>query len=156
LWVIFALLDPDPDSEYGSGSTDLIEYGSNTDPDPGSGSTTLYRVVPEVIVMLGDGRQEKSTRLFFLEIMPYRSAVPRKAPEPYLVAAHGVKEVAPAAALAPELPLLRERFKTRPTLTMGGLAQKEGPIELVIARDYWRYGLGCLTAAVSPLTTYIL
>jgi hypothetical protein len=34
LWVIFALLDPDPDSEYGSGSTDPIEYGSNTDPDP--------------------------------------------------------------------------------------------------------------------------
>ncbi len=34
LWVIFALLDPDPDSEYGSGSRDPIEYGSNTDPDP--------------------------------------------------------------------------------------------------------------------------
>jgi hypothetical protein len=34
LWVIFARLDPDPDSEYGSGSTDPIEYGSNTDPDP--------------------------------------------------------------------------------------------------------------------------
>jgi hypothetical protein len=34
LWVIFALLDPDSDSEYGSGSTDLIEFGSNPDPDP--------------------------------------------------------------------------------------------------------------------------
>ena len=33
LWVIFALLDPDQDSEYGSGSTDPIEYGSNSDPD---------------------------------------------------------------------------------------------------------------------------
>jgi hypothetical protein len=35
LWVIFAFLDPDPDpdSEYGSGSTDLIESGSNPDPD---------------------------------------------------------------------------------------------------------------------------
>jgi hypothetical protein len=32
LWVIFALLDPDPDSE--SGSTDLIESGSNPDRDP--------------------------------------------------------------------------------------------------------------------------
>jgi hypothetical protein len=32
LWVIFALLDPDPDS--GSGSTDLIESGSNPDPQP--------------------------------------------------------------------------------------------------------------------------
>jgi hypothetical protein len=37
LWVIFALLDPDPYSNYGSGSgsTLPIEYGS------GSGSTTL-------------------------------------------------------------------------------------------------------------------
>jgi hypothetical protein len=32
LWVIFALLDPDPDSE--SGATDPIESGSNPDPDP--------------------------------------------------------------------------------------------------------------------------
>jgi hypothetical protein len=32
LWVIFALLDPDPDSEYGS--TDPIESGSNPDPQP--------------------------------------------------------------------------------------------------------------------------
>ncbi len=31
LWVIFALLDLDLDSEYGSGSTDLIE--SNPDQD---------------------------------------------------------------------------------------------------------------------------
>ncbi len=30
LWVIFALLDPDPDSEYGSGSTGLIESGSGS------------------------------------------------------------------------------------------------------------------------------
>jgi hypothetical protein len=29
-WVIFALLDPNPDSEYGSGSTDVIESGSGT------------------------------------------------------------------------------------------------------------------------------
>ncbi len=36
LCVIFALLDPDLDSGYGSGSTDLIESGSNTDPDPKS------------------------------------------------------------------------------------------------------------------------
>jgi hypothetical protein len=47
--------------------------------------------------------------------------------------------VAPAAAAAPELPLLRERFGVRPNLTMGDLAQKAGPIELVIARDYMRY-----------------
>jgi hypothetical protein len=32
LWFIFALLDPD--SEYRSGSTDPIESGSNSDPDP--------------------------------------------------------------------------------------------------------------------------
>jgi hypothetical protein len=98
-----------------------------------------YRVVPEVNVMLGDGRREKSTRLFFLEIMPYRSTAPRKAPEPYLVAAYGVGEAAPAAETAPELPLLRGRFEVRPTLTMGDLAQKAGPIDLVIARDYRRY-----------------
>jgi hypothetical protein len=30
LWVIFALIDPDRDSEYGSGATDLIESGSET------------------------------------------------------------------------------------------------------------------------------
>jgi hypothetical protein len=35
LWVIFALLNPDPDSEIGSGygSTDLLESGSNQYPD---------------------------------------------------------------------------------------------------------------------------
>jgi hypothetical protein len=32
LWVIFTLLDLDPDSEFGS--TDLIESGSNPNPDP--------------------------------------------------------------------------------------------------------------------------
>jgi hypothetical protein len=34
LWVIFALLDPDPDCESGSGyaSKDPIESGSNPDP----------------------------------------------------------------------------------------------------------------------------
>ncbi len=34
MWVIFALLDSDPDSKTGSGSTDPIESGSNPDPDP--------------------------------------------------------------------------------------------------------------------------
>ena len=33
LWVIFALLDLDLDSKNGSGSTDLIESGSNPDQD---------------------------------------------------------------------------------------------------------------------------
>jgi hypothetical protein len=99
-----------------------------------------YRVVPEVNVMLGDGRREKSSRLFFLEIKPHRSTAPlRKVPEPYLVAAYGVGEAAPAAVAAPELPLLRERFGVRPTLIMGDLAQKAGPIDLVIARDYRQY-----------------
>jgi hypothetical protein len=32
LWVIFALLDPDPYSKSVSGSTDLTEFGSNPDP----------------------------------------------------------------------------------------------------------------------------
>jgi hypothetical protein len=30
----FAVLDPDPDSGSGHGSTDLIETGSNLDPNP--------------------------------------------------------------------------------------------------------------------------
>ncbi len=36
LWVVFALMDPDPDSEYGSGSTDPIESIQF-----GSGSATM-------------------------------------------------------------------------------------------------------------------
>ncbi len=32
-WVIFAVLDPDPDLDSGSGSTDLIEIGPNPDLD---------------------------------------------------------------------------------------------------------------------------
>jgi hypothetical protein len=34
LWVIFDLLDPDPDCESGPGSSDTIEKGSNPDLDP--------------------------------------------------------------------------------------------------------------------------
>jgi hypothetical protein len=36
LWVIFALLETDPEAKSGSGngSTDLIESGPNPDPDP--------------------------------------------------------------------------------------------------------------------------
>jgi hypothetical protein len=48
LWVIFALLDPDLDSESGSGSTGPIEYGSN--PDPGSGSETLTLASSKVVL----------------------------------------------------------------------------------------------------------
>jgi hypothetical protein len=43
MWVIFALLDPDPDSEYGSRSTDPIE----------SGSATLVSCYPSDICILG-------------------------------------------------------------------------------------------------------
>ncbi len=99
-----------------------------------------WRTVPEVTVMLGDGRREKSTKLFFIEIKAYRSVQATKEPEPILIAAYGVKDLAPAAEAAPELPLLRHRFiNSRPALTMGVLSQKEGPIELVIARDYKKH-----------------
>jgi hypothetical protein len=37
-----------------------------------------YRTVPEVTVMFSNGRREKSTKLFFLEIKAYRSAQPRR------------------------------------------------------------------------------
>ncbi len=96
-----------------------------------------WRTVPEVTVMLGDGRREKSTKLFFIEIKAYRSVQATKEPEPILRAAYGVKDLTRAAEAAPELPLLRHRFiNSRPALTMGVLSQKGGPIELVIARDY--------------------
>jgi hypothetical protein len=94
-----------------------------------------WRMVPEVTVMLGDGRRETSTKLFFIEIKAYRSAQATKEPGPILIAAYG-------AAAAPELPLLRHRFPdSRPALSMGVLSQKEGPIELVIARDYRKHFL---------------
>jgi hypothetical protein len=117
-----------------------------------------YRTVPEVTVMLGDGRREKSTKLFFLEVKVYRSARPLKEPEPVLVAAYGVKELAPAATAAQELPLLRERFRrSRPALTMGGLSQKEGPVELVIARNYKRYWPRLIdTSCFAPDKLYLM
>ncbi len=53
---------------------------------------------------------------------------------------YGVKDLAPAAAAAPELPLLRHRFPdSRPALSMGVVSQKEEPIDLVIARDYRKH-----------------
>ncbi len=76
-------------------------------------------------------------KLFFIEVKAYRSAQAKKEPGPILIAAYGVKDLALAAAAAPELPFLRHRFPdSRPALSMGVLSQKEGPIELVIARDY--------------------
>jgi hypothetical protein len=99
-----------------------------------------WRTAPEVTVMLGDGRREKSMKLFFIEIKAYRSVQATKEPEPILIAAYGVRDLAPAAKAAPELPLLRHRFiNSRPALTMGVLSQKEGPIELVIAWDYKKH-----------------
>jgi hypothetical protein len=77
-----------------------------------------YSTVLEVNMMLGDGRREKSSRLFFLEVRPHRGiAHPRRVPAPFLVAAYGVSEAAPATEAASELPLLRERFNVRPSLT---------------------------------------
>jgi hypothetical protein len=78
-----------------------------------------WRTVPEVTVMLGDGRRETSTKLFFIEIKAYRSTQSTREPETILIAAYGVKDLAPAAAAAPELPLLRHRFPgSRPALSM--------------------------------------
>ncbi len=63
-----------------------------------------YRTVPEVEVMLGDGRRENSIRLFFLEVRPHKVVQPLRVPVPFLVAAYGFSEVAPAAEAAQELP----------------------------------------------------
>ncbi len=78
------------------------------------GQELLYRTVPEVEVMLGDGRRDKSSRLFFLEVRPHRVVRPLRIPTLCLMAAYGVSEVAPVAEAAQELPLLRERFSVRP------------------------------------------
>jgi hypothetical protein len=64
LWVIFALLDLDPNSEYeyGSGSIDLIESGSNRDPDPKHCSG-----IKKMIIIL-------VKRLFFPSSLKYEGA----------------------------------------------------------------------------------
>ncbi len=67
MWVIFALLDPDPgpDSEYGSGSgpTGPIEYGSNTDP---AGSETLVQIIFEPFLVF---RQMETELIDKLDIL---------------------------------------------------------------------------------------
>jgi hypothetical protein len=99
-----------------------------------------WRTVPEVTVMLGNGRRETSRKLFFIEVKAYRSTQATKEPEPILIAVYGVRDLAPAAAAAPVLPLLRHRFPdSRPALSMGVLSQKEESIDLVIARDYRKH-----------------
>jgi hypothetical protein len=62
LWVIFALLNPDPDSESGSGSTDPIESG------PGSATlVNKYTVYTYTVckggerVIEGEGPQTDQT-----------------------------------------------------------------------------------------------
>jgi hypothetical protein len=45
----------------------------------------------------------------------------------------------PTVEAAPELPLVRGRFNTRPLLTMGDLSQLAGLTNLVIGRDYIKY-----------------
>jgi hypothetical protein len=59
-----------------------------------------------------------------------------------LLVAYGVSQVAPTTEDAPELPLLRGRFNTRPSLIMGDLAQRAGPTKLFIGRDYMEYWPG--------------
>jgi hypothetical protein len=49
LWLIFALLNLDPDSEIGSVSTDLIESKSNPDPQ----QCTKLRGVPSQVYVTG-------------------------------------------------------------------------------------------------------
>jgi hypothetical protein len=101
-----------------------------------------YMTVPEVEVILDDGRRKLFNKLFFLKVRPYRyrTGHPVRAPEPLLLAAYGVTKAAPAAVAAPELPLLTWRFRTRLNLAMGDLALRARPTELVIRRDnrgYW-------------------
>jgi hypothetical protein len=67
LRVIIALMDTDPDSEYGSesGSTDPIESGSNWDPDPDSQPWKIYTFVRREILSSRKS-QKKNLGNFFL------------------------------------------------------------------------------------------
>jgi hypothetical protein len=69
-----------------------------------------WRTVPEVTVMLGDGRRETSTKLFFIEIKANRTHRSGKEPNPILIAAYGPRSgtfrrggtrAAPSAAQVP-------------------------------------------------------
>jgi hypothetical protein len=55
--------------------------------------------------------------------------------------AHRMEKAVLAATNPPELTLLRRRLETRPSLTMGSLAQKTGPTELVLGKDIQTNGL---------------
>ena len=94
-----------------------------------------YVEVPETYVMLSDRRREQTTKMFILDALPYRARLGSKKPESVLVTAHGVEKAALATTNPPELPLLSWRFETRPGLSMGSLAQKTGPTELVLGKD---------------------
>jgi hypothetical protein len=67
LWVVIALLDTDPDSEYGSesGSTDPIESGSNWDPDPDSQPWKIYILVRREIISSRYSQRGKFRKIFF-------------------------------------------------------------------------------------------
>ncbi len=67
----------------------------------------------EVHVMLGNRRREWTSKLFLLDVLPYRARLGPSEPEPVLVTTYGVEKAAPVAAATPELPLLRWRFDTR-------------------------------------------
>ncbi len=100
-----------------------------------------YVEVPGTYVMLGDGRREQTTKMFILDVLPYRARLGSKKPESVLVRLHTEWRKAALAATTPaQLPLLRWRFETRPGLSMRSLAQKTGPTELVLGKDnsnYW-------------------
>jgi hypothetical protein len=65
LWVIFAHLDPDPDSEYGSGSTDLIESGFITDQVPKPCLISMWIKI-QLFTHCGSGSGAKSIRIWIL------------------------------------------------------------------------------------------
>ncbi len=44
--------------------------------------------VPETYVMLGDGRREQTTKMFILDVLPYRARLGSKKPESVLVRLH--------------------------------------------------------------------
>jgi hypothetical protein len=91
LLVIFALLDPDPDSEYGFGSTDPIESGSGSatlhagahdDQDPDLASRGPHGVCTQESSLRGRGgychihRRQNSVLQYSISVLPFRDVYP--------------------------------------------------------------------------------
>ncbi len=69
MWVIFALLNPDPDSESGYGSTDLIVTGSETQ------NFTPFLILSICSRKGGQGALSREFAIYFAEIPLFANCI---------------------------------------------------------------------------------